>query len=315
MKHIIAMLVCLCIGLGSWSCNGKSEKAADKAAETGKPEAEVTVAEAGLGVDRVRLMKYVTCPKERVDSLLAIGDTVYAKTGTYTLDQMGLDEGWYNEWADSVYSDTIPLMVALFDTYDRLTRDSGEEEASAAFVWHDVAKMQIGRFFHDDGREATEEEVERVFRVVDSILDRYFGGSKYYMMMAVCRWLVLADYRLLDVCERLMDRYPSAEIRQMVHDDYEYLFATWFKFKELRFSHDWYSCLGLDLRYMLCDLIGEQTDSLKTLMESGADEQMVAQSLRNHACLKKGKNFRDLQNALEEEYEHKEFVPSEECDE
>lgn len=44
-----------------------------------------------LDVDKKKVMAYVTCSEHTVDSLLSIADTAYSKTGSYSLEDLGMD--------------------------------------------------------------------------------------------------------------------------------------------------------------------------------------------------------------------------------
>ena len=51
-----------------------------------------------LNVDKKRVMPYVICSEQTVDSLLAIADTVFSKTDTYKLEYLGMENEDYNKW-------------------------------------------------------------------------------------------------------------------------------------------------------------------------------------------------------------------------
>ena len=103
-----------------------------------------------LSVDKKRIMPYVTCSEQAVDSLLAIADTVYSNTGNYKIEDMEMGTESYNDGLKTTYNDTIPTIVALFDSYARIT-NAGQDEANASFVWHEVARMQMKHFFETTG--------------------------------------------------------------------------------------------------------------------------------------------------------------------
>lgn len=44
-----------------------------------------------LDVDKKKVMAYVTCPEQTIDSLLAIADTAYSKTGYNSLEALGMN--------------------------------------------------------------------------------------------------------------------------------------------------------------------------------------------------------------------------------
>lgn len=91
-------------------------------------------------------MAYVTCSEHTVDSLLSIADTAYSKTGSYGLEDLGMDNKEYNKWITKDYKDTISIVIALFDSYASMV-NSGMDEANASFVWHEVARLQMKHFY------------------------------------------------------------------------------------------------------------------------------------------------------------------------
>ena len=50
-----------------------------------------------LDVDKKKVMAYVTCSEHTIDSLLAIADTAYSKTYSYSLEDLGMDNKEYNK--------------------------------------------------------------------------------------------------------------------------------------------------------------------------------------------------------------------------
>lgn len=291
MKSSIVAIVLLVLGL--YSCNGKSDRNADK----------MSVVSANLGINDTLVMKYVTCPKITIDTLIAKGDSLYAHTDNYTIEHLGLDNEEYNKWLVASYGDTIPVVVSVYDTYERITCGDEDFETDASFIWHEVAKMQITRFVQKDGRKATKEEIDKVFNVVDGILSYYSGGTQYEMNMAAARWLLVADYWLLDAYKQLMDCFPSSEIRNLVHKDYKYMLDTCRKYMQFRYERDQYSDLPRELRCMFYDILTAKTASINRLIETGASEQMVVKNLCEHNCLENGKSFKLTYNMLEN-YSH-----------
>lgn len=237
-------------------------------------------------------MKYVTCPKSTADKLLAKGDSVYAQTDKYSLENLGLDNEAYNEWLVALYGDTIPVLVSVYDTYHVITGYDGEDETNASFVWHEVAKTQITRFLQKGGHEVTREEIDKVFCVMDGILDYYSGGWQYELNMAAARRVLVADYHLLDAYKRLMDCFPSTEIRKLVHEDYKYLLDTCHKYMEYRYKRDRYSDLPREMGCMLHDLLMAKAASVNGLTAIKASRPMAVKNLREHICLENGKSFR-----------------------
>ena len=103
-----------------------------------------------LSVDKKRIMPYVTCSDQAVDSLLAIADIVYSNTGNYKIEDMEMGTESYNDGLKTTYNDTIPTIVALFYSNARII-NAGQDEANASFVWYEVARMQMEHFFESTG--------------------------------------------------------------------------------------------------------------------------------------------------------------------
>lgn len=280
MKYRIVTLALLVAGL--CSCQGKGDKDADNASAT----------VVSLGVNDSLVMKYVTCPKSTIDRLLAKGDSIYAQTGKYSIEHLGFDNEAYNEWLVALYGDTIPVVVSIYATYDIITGHDEEDGTDAPFVWHEVAKMQITRFLQKGEHEVTREEIDKVFCVIDGILDYYSGGWQYELNMAAARWVLVADYYLLDAYKRLMDCFPSVEIRKLVHEDYKYLLDTCHKYMEYRYERDHYSDLPREMGCMLHDLLMAKAASVNRLTATKASKQMVVKNLCEHICLENGKSFK-----------------------
>lgn len=51
-----------------------------------------------LDVDKKKVMAYVTYSEQTIDSLLAIADTAYSKTGYNSLEALGLNNENFNKW-------------------------------------------------------------------------------------------------------------------------------------------------------------------------------------------------------------------------
>lgn len=49
-----------------------------------------------LDVDKKKVMAYVTCSEQTIDSLLAIADTAYSKTGYNSLEALGMNNENFN---------------------------------------------------------------------------------------------------------------------------------------------------------------------------------------------------------------------------
>lgn len=287
MNYKLAAIAFIMSGL--CSCQVNSNK--------GEEDSSVTMS--GLGVNDSLVMRYVTCPKIMVDTLIAKGDTVYARNYEYSIENLDLNNEEYNKWLATSYGDTIPVVVSIYDTYDRITGYSEDDDNNASFIWHEVAKMQLTRFLQKGGHEVTGKDIDKAFRVMDDILATYSGGSQSEMNVAAARRILIADYYLLDAYKRLMDRYPSDEIKKLVHADYKYLFDTCSKYVEYRYERNWYSDLPRELKCMSYDAFMAKAASINRLTATNADEQAVVKNLSEHYCLKAGKSFKLTQDMLD----------------
>lgn len=290
MKNCIIALAFLISGL--CSCQGKSDNVTN----------ESYVTTTSLGVNGNLVMKYVTCSKSMIDTLIAKGDSIYAQTNKYSIEDLGLDNEEYNKWLVASYGDTIPAVISIYDTYDIITDYSEGDEANASLVWHEVAKTQLTRFLQKDGREVTKEDIDKAFHVIDEILSTYAGGTQYDMYMAATRWILVADYHLLEAYKQVMDCFPTAEIRKLVHEDYNFLLDTSRKYMEYRYERDQYSDLPREMRCMLYDILSAKTASLNRLTKNKASEQSVIKNLREHICFENGKSFKLTYNMLKNYY-------------
>lgn len=73
------------------------------------------------------VMKYISCPKSIVDTLLDKGDSIYLHANEHKLEFLGLDNEEYNRRLVAKYGDTIPAIVSIYESYDLLT-SYGEDE-------------------------------------------------------------------------------------------------------------------------------------------------------------------------------------------
>lgn len=288
MKNKIAALALIMSGL--CSCHENSGKLADNSSAT----------ISSLGVNDSLVMRYVTCSKSMIDTLIAQGDSVFTKTDKYSIENLALYNEEYNKWLVASYGDTIPVIVSIYDTYDRITGYNEGKDNNASFIWHEVAKMQLTRFLRKDDHEVTREDIDKVFRIIDDILDTYLGGSQYEMNVAAARRVLIADYYLLDAYKHLMDSYPSDEIKKLVHADYKYMLDTCQKYIEYRYEQDRYSDLPRELEFVFYDALMAKTASINKMTAIKVSNQAVVKNLNEHYCLKDGKSFKFTQDVLYE---------------
>ena len=208
-----------------------------------------------LAVDKHQIMPYVTCSEQAVDSLLAIADTVFSRTDTYKLSDLDMGAPYMNDYIQKAYNDTIPLALSLFDTYARMV-NSEMDEASAAFVWHEVATKQMKDFFEKTGGKWNEpNSSEAIFRIIDDMMRTYDAGSQYDMNAAAWRSVMPIDYRLITAYKQLTDLCKDTQVAKLVNEDYMYTLSSF---------HDY--CSSYDECYS--DLPREQGELFQLLLDS-----------------------------------------------
>lgn len=269
MKDFVIFCAMMVVGL--CSCGGGVAKCDDE------PSAD------SLGLNDSVVMKYVACPDSVVRDLIAVGDTVYANTNIYTLNDLNLRNEVYNRWLEDTYTDTIPVAVSLFDSYDRITSSRSAAEADVAMIWHEVAKAQIERFLQKKGDAAA--GIEKVLQVTEQMVDHYSGGNEGEMTMAAARRVMIADYRLIDAYKQLMDRYADPEVKRLAREDYQFVMDIFRKYSEMRHQKDHYSDLEHELRCAFYEVIRTKAASLRKLLADNASVQAVIQNLSEHTCL------------------------------
>ena len=279
MKSIISVLAVLLLGM--CSCQSRVDNSAEES--EAMPDSIV--------INDSIVMKYVRCPKSTINKFISVGDSVYAQTHNYTLRDLGLRNDRYNEWLVTSYGDTIPLIVSIYDSYDRITGSDDVDEADGAFIWHEVAKAQIIGFIKKGGCKANDADIGKVLLAMKNVIDYYSAGNQSEMTIAANRLLVVADYHLLTAYIRLMDCFPSDEIKQLVHKDYEFLIDTVSQFFELSYEKASYSDLSRELYTIFCDVLMSKAASINKLLETNADDKEVINNLSAHICLIDGKSI------------------------
>lgn len=240
-----------------------------------------------LSVDKKRIMPYVTCSEQAVDSLLAIADTVYSNTGNYKIEDMEMGTESYNDGLKTTYNDTIPIIVALFDSYARIT-NAGMDEVNASFVWHEVARMQMKHFFETTGEKWGESNgYEKLFKVVDGMMATYSCGNQPDMNGAAWRSVMPVDYRLIEAYKQLADLCNDKETTKLIHDDYMYTLTTYRAHRES--IDEWYSDLPREQGTLFEWLLRSKLENINLLIKNykkgKIDNNTVKKNLQEHLCL------------------------------
>lgn len=256
-----------------------------------------------LSVDKKRIMPYVTCSEQAVDSLLAIADTVYSNTGNYKIEDMEMGTESYNDGLKTTYNDTIPIIVALFDSYARIT-NAGMDEVNASFVWHEVARMQMKHFFETTGGKWGESNgYEKLFKVVDGMMATYSCGNQPDMNGAAWRSVMPVDYRLIEAYKQLADLCNDKETTKLIHDDYMYTLTTYRAHRES--IDEWYSDRPREQGTLFEWLLRSKLENINLLIKNykkgKIDNNTVKKNLQEHLCLANKRLVRLAKDFLDRE--------------
>lgn len=256
-----------------------------------------------LGVYKKRIMPYVTCSEQAVDSLLAIADTVYSNTGSYKIEDMEMGTESYNDGLKTTYNDTIPIIVALFYSYARITNAS-MDEVNASFVWHEVARMQMKHFFETTGGKWQEPDCqEKLFKVVDGMMATYSCGNQPDMNMAAWRSIMPVDYRLIEAYKQLADLCNERSIVKLIHDDYMYTLTTYRAHSDG--IDEWYSDLpreqGTLFEWLLRSKLENVNLLIKNYKRGKIGSNAVKKNLQKHLCLVDRKTVKLTKDFLDRE--------------
>ena len=264
---LLKMSVLLLAALSVVACTGNKSGEGNQVADTVNVAKDCTqFVLKHLGVEKKKVMAYVICSEQMVDSLLAIADTVYSKADNYNLMYLDLENIDYNKWIAKDYKDTIPIVIALFDSYASMV-NSGMDEANASFVWHEVARLQMKHFYEKAGGEWKEPiGYEKLFHVTDGIIGIYGCGSQADMNVAAWRSVMPTDYRLIEAYKQLADLCNDKSMAQFIHDDYMYTLTT---YREHRESIDErYSDLPREQGVLFECLLSGKLDNVNHLIKS-----------------------------------------------
>lgn len=256
-----------------------------------------------LGVDKKRIMPYVTCSEQAVDSLLAIADTVYSNTGNYKIEDMEMGTESCNDGLKTTYNDTIPTIVALFYSSSRII-NAGQDEANASFVWHEVARMQMKHFFESTGGKWQEPDCqEKLFKVVDGMMATYSCGNQPDMKVAAWRSIMPVDYRLIEAYKQLADLCNDKETTKLIHDDYMYTLTTYRAHSDG--IDEWYSDLPREQGTLFEWLLRSKLENINLLIKNykrgKIDNNTVKKNLQEHLCIANKRQVKLTKDFLDRE--------------
>ena len=254
-----------------------------------------------LDVDKKKVMAYVTCSEHTVDSLLSIADTAYSKTGSYSLEDLGMYNEEYNKWITKDYKDTISIVIALFYSYASMV-NSGMDEASASFVWHEVARLQMKHFYEKtDGEWQDPNSYEKLFLVIDGIMGTYGCGTQADMNMAAWRSVMPVDYRLIEAYKQLAGLCNDRSMVKLIHDDYMFTLTTYREHREG--IDEWYSDLPREQGVLFNWLLEVKLNNIRRLVNGYKKGKLgicaVKKNLKEHMCIADNKSKRLTKELLD----------------
>lgn len=261
---LLAVILCA-------SCNNTPANTGEK---TDAGEQKRTV-EQSQQVDCSAIMQYVNCPADTVRQMLAVGDSIFQMRSNLTIDMLGMGYPEQHEWMEKQYGDTIPLIVSLFASYDAITtRDSNV--VNSVFVWHDVVNKQVASYM--DKPLATREDVEQIFHTIDEILEDFGGGTQPDMNNAAWRWVMVADYRLVDAYKKLIDAYPEEDLVGPVQHSYQQVMDSYEYYCDHLTEH--YSDLPRELGCLMADLMDDDRGDVEELTAKYLAKQIQPAEVR-----------------------------------
>lgn len=290
MRNFTFLPLFLSAMLGLCSCNGCSDKIINPTDS--------------LGINDSTVMKYVTCPPNMINGLIAKGDSIYSQTGIYTIENIGFEEDEHTKYIKKAYGDTIRVIASIYDTYDVITRSEDVDESSATIIWHEVAKMQISKYLHSEDRS----DIYKFLCTCEDFLSYFEAGTQGEMTTATWRKVMIADYLLIDAYKQLMDRFPSIEVKQLAHEDYRFVIDVTRDYINRRFNNgDYYSDLSRELYCRFYNIILSKAISIHNLIAKDASDAEVIQNLREHICTKDEESFQ-FSNDMIYEYPNESYI-------
>lgn len=206
------------------------------------------------------ICKYVTCPTDSVEMMLASSDSICQLVDTCSIEYLALYNEDTNSYLDSLYSKEIPTIMKLYGTYDVVT-NFPTSEANAAFAWHEVANTLIAEYY---GKEQVDTaDVETMFKIIDDILYSYASGTQYDMNTSAWRWVMLSDYKLINAYKALYDSCNEPSLLKSVQDSYINLLEMYRNRREQIEGH--WSDLPRELACMQMFMMDERRELIENL--------------------------------------------------
>ena len=198
-----------------------------------------------------------------------------------------MDNKEYNKWITKDYKDSISIVIALFDSYASMV-NSGMDEASASFVWHEVARQQMKHFYVETGGEWQEpDSYEKLFHVIDGVMRSYDGGGQADINMVAWRSVMLIDYRLIEAYKQLVGLCNDRAMVKLIHDDYMYTLTTYRAHSEA--IEECYSDLPREQGELFKWLLSSKLENVNLLIKNykrgKIGSNAVKKNLQEHLCL------------------------------
>lgn len=161
--------------------------------------------------------KYVTCPQDSVEMMLASSDSIIPLVDTCCLEFLNLYNEEVNNHLVSLYGNEIPTILKLYGTYDVVT-NFPTSEANAAFAWHEIANALVAEHYGKEKLETA--DVDTLFNAIYDILNYYSAGTQLDMNTSAWRWVILSDYQLISAYKALYDSCNDTSLLKSVQDSY-----------------------------------------------------------------------------------------------
>lgn len=219
--------------------------------------------------------RYVTCPTDSVEMMLNASDSIILLVDSCSLELLGFDNEEMNCELDSLYSKEIPTILKLYGTYDVVT-NFPTSEANAVFVWHEVANSLIAECYGNE--KADTADAERLFNVIDNILNSYAAGTQSDMNISAWRWVMLSDYRLINAYKALYDSCNEPSLLKSVHGSYMNLLELYRNRREQ--IDDYWSDLPRELACMQMSMMDERREMIENLTSQYKQGELSIQTIK-----------------------------------
>lgn len=219
--------------------------------------------------------RYVTCSIDSVEMMLNASDSIILLVDSCSLELLGFDNEEMNCELDSLYSKEIPTILKLYGTYDVVT-NFPTSEANAVFVWHEVANSLIAECYGND--KADTADIERLFNVIDDILNSYAAGTQSDINISAWRWVMLSDYRLIGAYKALYDSSNEPSLLKFVHGSYMNLLELYRNRREQ--IDDYWSDLPRELACMQMSMMDERREIIENLTSQYKQGELSIQTIK-----------------------------------